>query len=211
MTPRASDTSGWPPSTTRTPSPIRRYPTSLHRLLRGPSGRPDGGGPARRARDDSERSAAPTGPSEASAVEEGASWPGRLATRTRVLTGVARFGLFIELIDHYVRAGHVSSMGDDYYRFLGSIAARREYKRCIAWATRSGYVYVDMERRQVELDSSNCSEAVRQDTRPGPTQQDETETRTAQGPAAGAREQSDEGAGRPGGAAGTSRPPYPPP
>ena len=35
------------------------------------------------------------------------------------ITGVAAFGLFIELIEHYVEGlVHVSSMADDYYRFV---------------------------------------------------------------------------------------------
>ncbi len=46
------------------------------------------------------------------------------------VTGVAAFGLFIELIEHYVEGlVHVSTMADDYYRFVESRAhaARREY------------------------------------------------------------------------------------
>src|SRR5437764_297392 len=35
------------------------------------------------------------------------------------LTGVAAFGLFIELVEHFVEGlGHVSTMADDYYRFV---------------------------------------------------------------------------------------------
>src|SRR5206468_11912249 len=35
------------------------------------------------------------------------------------ITGVAPFGLFIELVEHYVEGlVHVSSMADDYYRFV---------------------------------------------------------------------------------------------
>ena len=34
------------------------------------------------------------------------------------VTGVAAFGLFVELIDHYVEGlVHVTTMADDYYRF----------------------------------------------------------------------------------------------
>ena len=37
------------------------------------------------------------------------------------VTGVAAFGLFIELIEHYVEGlVHVSTMADDYYRFVES-------------------------------------------------------------------------------------------
>src|SRR5262249_31314885 len=35
------------------------------------------------------------------------------------VTGVAAFGLFIELVEHFVEGMvHVSTMGDDYYRFV---------------------------------------------------------------------------------------------
>ena len=46
------------------------------------------------------------------------------------VTGVAAFGLFIELIEHFVEGMvHVSTMADDYYRFVerAHIAARREH------------------------------------------------------------------------------------
>ncbi len=46
------------------------------------------------------------------------------------ITGVAPFGLFVELIDHYVEGlVHVSTMADDYYRFneAGARAVRREH------------------------------------------------------------------------------------
>ena len=35
------------------------------------------------------------------------------------ITGVAPFGLFVELVEHYVEGlVHISSMADDYYRFV---------------------------------------------------------------------------------------------
>ena len=35
------------------------------------------------------------------------------------VTGVAAFGLFIELVEHFVEGlVHVSTMADDYYRFI---------------------------------------------------------------------------------------------
>ena len=46
------------------------------------------------------------------------------------VTGVAAFGLFIELIEHFVEGMvHVSTMADDYYRFIETraSAARREH------------------------------------------------------------------------------------
>ena len=47
------------------------------------------------------------------------------------ITGVAPFGLFIELIEHYVEGlVHISSMADDYYRFVEQqhILLRREHQ-----------------------------------------------------------------------------------
>ena len=47
------------------------------------------------------------------------------------ITGVAPFGLFIELIEHYVEGlVHVSSMADDYYRFVEQqhVMLRREHQ-----------------------------------------------------------------------------------
>ena len=46
------------------------------------------------------------------------------------ITGVAAFGLFVELVEHFVEGlVHVSTMADDYYRFLEKQphAARREH------------------------------------------------------------------------------------
>src|SRR5207344_2435784 len=38
---------------------------------------------------------------------------------TGYVTGVAAFGLFVELVEHYVEGlVHVSTMADDYYRFM---------------------------------------------------------------------------------------------
>ena len=42
------------------------------------------------------------------------------------ITGVAAFGLFVELVEHYVEGlVHVSTMADDYYRFLEQAHALR--------------------------------------------------------------------------------------
>src|SRR5205085_8803038 len=42
------------------------------------------------------------------------------------VTGVAAFGLFIELVDHFVEGMvHISSMADDYYRYLENSHALR--------------------------------------------------------------------------------------
>ena len=72
------------------------------------------------------------------------------------VTGVSAFGLYIELIEHFVEGMvHVSTMADDYYRFVE--------KAHLLKGENTGKVYrlgdrvtvqvikVDMERRQVDL------------------------------------------------------------
>ena len=45
------------------------------------------------------------------------------------VTGVTAFGLFVQLVEHFVEGlVHVSTLADDYYRFVERVhAARREY------------------------------------------------------------------------------------
>jgi ribonuclease R len=82
------------------------------------------------------------------------------------ITGVTAFGLFIELIEHFVEGlVHVSTMADDYYRFVE--------KAHILQGEKTGRVYrlgdkvivqvvkVDMERRQVDLGLSEILDRVR--------------------------------------------------
>jgi ribonuclease R len=84
------------------------------------------------------------------------------------ITGVAPFGLFIELIEHYVEGlVHVSSMADDYYRFveqqhvmLGE-NTKKVYR--LGDKVRVQVVRVDMERRQVELGLVEILDSVRRD------------------------------------------------
>ena len=72
------------------------------------------------------------------------------------VTGVSAFGLYIELIEHFVEGlVHVSTMADDYYRFV-----EREH---VLKGENTGKIYrlgdkvtvqvikVDMERRQIDL------------------------------------------------------------
>ena len=72
------------------------------------------------------------------------------------ITGVSAFGLYIELVEHFVEGMvHVSTMADDYYRFVE--------KAHILKGENTGQVYrlgdrvtvqvvkVDMERRQIDL------------------------------------------------------------
>jgi ribonuclease R len=82
------------------------------------------------------------------------------------ITGVSAFGLFIELIEHFVEGlVHISTMANDYYRFVE--------KAHILKGENTGKVYrlgdkvkvqvvrVDMERRQIDLGLVEILESVR--------------------------------------------------
>jgi ribonuclease R len=86
------------------------------------------------------------------------------------ITGVAPFGLFIELIEHYVEGlVHISSMADDYYRFLEQQHVlrgentKKTYR--LGDKVRVQVVRVDMERRQVELGLVEILDTVRREER----------------------------------------------
>jgi ribonuclease R len=72
------------------------------------------------------------------------------------ITSVTSFGLFVELIEHYVDGlVHISSMADDYYRFmerahlLRGEHTHRVYR--IGDKVRVQVVRVDQTRRQIDL------------------------------------------------------------
>lgn len=82
------------------------------------------------------------------------------------ITGVTAFGLFVELIEHFVEGMvHVSTMADDYYRFVERAHILR--------GENTGRVYrlgdrvtvqvikVDMERRQIDLGLAEILDRVR--------------------------------------------------
>src|SRR3954470_4200633 len=86
------------------------------------------------------------------------------------ITGVTAFGLFIELIEHFVEGlVHISTMADDYYRFVDRAHVLR--------GENTGRVYrlgdkvsvqvikVDMERRQVDLGLTEILDRVRESER----------------------------------------------
>jgi ribonuclease R len=82
------------------------------------------------------------------------------------ITGVTAFGLFIELIEHFVEGMvHVSTMADDYYRFierqhvLRGENAGRVYR--LGDRVRVQVIRVDMERRQIDLGLTEILERVR--------------------------------------------------
>jgi ribonuclease R len=89
-------------------------------------------------------------------------------TFTGYVTGVAPFGLFVELSEHYVEGlVHVSTMADDYYRYseqnhaLYGENTRKSYRLGDKVAVQ--VVRVDLERRQIDLGLEDVLERVRQD------------------------------------------------
>jgi ribonuclease R len=86
------------------------------------------------------------------------------------ITGVAPFGLFIELSEHYVEGlVHISSMADDYYRFIEQqhVLKGENTKKVYRLGDKVlvQVVRVDMERRQVDLGLVEILERVRRDER----------------------------------------------
>jgi len=86
------------------------------------------------------------------------------------ITGVAPFGMFVELIDHYVEGlVHVTTMADDYYRYreqthsLFGENTKKTYR--LGDRVRVQIVRVDMERRQIDLGLEDVLERVRRDER----------------------------------------------
>jgi len=86
------------------------------------------------------------------------------------ITGVAPFGMFVELTEHYVEGlVHVSTMADDYYRFREQSHAlfgentRKTYR--LGDRVRVQIIRVDMERRQIDLGLDDVLEKVRKDER----------------------------------------------
>ncbi len=163
-------------------SPIRRYPDLVvHRMLR--ESRHGKIAPARREEleDDLPEAARHTSEMERRSDEaerELLQWKKVRFMADKVgdefagyITGVAPYGLFIELIEHYVEGMvHVSSMADDYYRFveqqhvLRGENTKKEYR--LGDKVDVQVVRVDMERRQVDLGLVEILEAVRREERP---------------------------------------------
>ena len=107
------------------------------------------------------------------------------------ITGVAPFGLFVELVEHYVEGlVHISSMADDYYRYVEQLHilhgenTKKTYR--LGDKVRVQVVRVDMERRQIDLGLLDILEAVRREERPrGPIRskvQPKSERRRVQRP-----------------------------
>ncbi len=82
------------------------------------------------------------------------------------ITGVSAYGLYVELVEHFVEGMvHVSTMADDYYRFLERAHVlrgennRREYRLGDRVAVQ--VIRVDLEQRQIDLGLSEILETVR--------------------------------------------------
>jgi ribonuclease R len=159
-------------------SPIRRYPDLIvHRMLRESRGDPMTQDRRDELTDDMPEIARHTSERERRADDaerELVQWKKVRFMADKVgdefagyVTGVSAFGLYIELIEHFVEGMvHVSTMADDYYRFVE--------KSHLLKGENTGRVYrlgdrvavqvikVDMERRQVDLGLSEILDRVRE-------------------------------------------------
>jgi ribonuclease R len=83
------------------------------------------------------------------------------------ITGVTAFGLYIELVEHFVEGMvHVSTMADDYYRFVerAHILRGENQGRAYRLGDRVSVqvIRVDMERRQIDLGLTEILDRVRE-------------------------------------------------
>ena len=86
------------------------------------------------------------------------------------VTGVAAFGLFIELIEHFVEGMvHVSTMADDYYRFVESAHLLRGENTQKVYRlgdkVKVQVIRVNMDVRQIDLGLVEILERVREGER----------------------------------------------
>jgi ribonuclease R len=197
-------------------SPIRRYPDLVvHRMLRE-SGRGDMSDSRREElEEDLPEAAKHTSEMERRADEaerELLQWKKVRFMADKVgdefdgyITGVAAFGLFVELIEHYVEGlVRVSSMADDYYRFveqkhvLRGENTKKVYR--LGDKVRVQVVRVDMERRQVDLGIVEILEAARREERGvAPRSRTKPKREGRRGPRPGRRERLARRQGRGGG------------
>jgi ribonuclease R len=86
---------------------------------------------------------------------------------TGFVTGVSAFGLHIELVEHFVEGMvHVSTMADDYYRFLEKAHLLRGEKNNRVYRLGDKVsvqvIRVDLERRLIDLGLTEILDAVRE-------------------------------------------------
>ena len=162
-------------------SPIRRYPDLVvHRALRavrhggaGRRGREDWAeelpeiarhtSEMERRADDAERELLQWKKVKFMADKVGDEFEG-------YVTGVAAFGLFVELIEHYVEGlVHVSTMADDYYRFVESAHMLRGENTQKVYRlgdkVKVQVIRVNMDVRQIDLGLVEILERVREGER----------------------------------------------
>jgi ribonuclease R len=82
------------------------------------------------------------------------------------VTGVTAFGLYIELVEHFVEGlVHVSTMADDYYRFVERAHMLRGENKNRVYRlgdrVKVQVIKVDLERRQVDLGLVEILDSVR--------------------------------------------------
>jgi ribonuclease R len=158
-------------------SPIRRYPDLVvHRMLRE-SRR----GPLTAARREELEDALPEVARHTSEMERRADDAERQLLQWKkvrfmadkvgdefdgFVTGVAPYGLFVQLVEHYVEGRvHVTSMADDFYRFVEQqhVLFGENTKKTYRLGDRVHVqvIRVDLELRQVDLGLVEILEAVR--------------------------------------------------
>jgi ribonuclease R len=163
-------------------SPIRRYPDLVvHRMLRESRRGVMSGGRREELEEELPDIARHTSEMERRADEaerELVQWKKVRFMADKVgeeyegyITGVAPYGLFIELVEHFVEGlVHISSMADDYYRFveqqhvLHGENTKKLYR--LGDRVKVQVVRVDMERRQIDLGLVEILEAVRREEHP---------------------------------------------
>ena len=86
------------------------------------------------------------------------------------ITGVAPFGLFVQLVEHYVEGlVHISSLADDYYRYLERVHQLRGENTHRVFRLgdpiRVQVIRVDQDRRQVDLGVVEVLDRIRESER----------------------------------------------